>query len=195
MAMEWRRLDDRALSYARGELANGKTLAGLLMPMLEQCEAWALLPPDWDAERPYDFGYGDVNSKLGRDRLLPYATLRHHVEDLDGRNVVIFEDAYAGPDDASIVTGNHFTPVVTMGDEVYQVIGAQEVSPMHLPVCEYPIIGIATSVSADAPPLEDRTEISPELLAALADKAVALIVAAWDAESYVIYDRGLLEAA
>jgi hypothetical protein len=195
--MEWRRLDGRALTFGRGELSKGRTLARLCLPLLDTSQPWARVPANWQQERPYEFQRGNVSPgpEISLEQLIPTDVFWAFLEGSSGdaQNVFVFEDPYARPTDEGILSSHQFTPVVFMDDDVYQVIDDSLVGDaMHFPLGEYPIIGIAT-VAPPGAPLEDGKTITLEALSALATDALAIIVAAWDAENYVVFDRGLLD--
>jgi hypothetical protein len=193
--MEWRRLDERALAYARKELGKGKTLARACLAVLEDCEPWARLPRNMTIEEAYDFDGGGLAPSVTRSQLLPAETLWRFVgrEDPGWMRIVVFEDPYARPSDPLPPGPNGRPPVAFLGDEVYQLIPPELAGDeTHLPVAEYPIIGVASRVKAEPDAFDDRVQLRAGLVQELAAYSAAVLVGAWDAETYLVLDRGLL---
>ena len=187
--LDWRQLDERALAYARSELENGKSLARECLAVLETFAPWALLPADWSNERAHNFESGGGAPHLPREQLLPTERLWGHLE--APRSVLVFEDPYLTATERSIANGDRGINRGFLGDEVYELLDAGDSGDASkLPVGEWPIIGVPSKTAGDPP--ANGALLDSAFLARLTTNAVAVLVGAWDAESYVVLDRGLL---
>jgi hypothetical protein len=189
----WYDLDERAVEFAREQLQLGKRLAHACLPLLTSVQPKAHLPKDTPADRIAQFSRGGINAFLSRDQLLPAETLWRFVRGSEpvGQRVIVFEDPYARPTDRFITSGRAQTAMAFLDDEVYQVISPDGAGDsLQLPVAEFPIIGVASRVEQ---PLHDRAHIDEAVIEQLAENAVVVLVGAWDAENYIVLDRGLVE--
>ena len=195
--MEWRRLDDRALAYGREQLAHGHLLARACLEFIDETEPWARLPTDFPDDRAHDFGSGGVAPALHVDAALPVDALFGYLaaDDAEAQRLLVFEDPYARRHDRPVVEGRDPMPLAFAGDRVYQLFTREQLGlARELPTGEFPIAGVASRLPrADAVhPGADLTDVQ---IAGLARNAAAIVVAAWDAENYIVFDRGLLARA
>lgn len=191
---EWTPLDERATEYVREQLNLGRVLARACLDSLDEYRPWAHLPVGTPPESLYPLDRGGVDFPIGK-RAFPAETLLGFLraQDEGWQRIMVFEDPYAKPTDSSIVEGRTYTPVALFENDVLQIV-TQPDDPAQLPVCEWPIIGVASRVPERMGVPDPGAEVDSEFIECLADQASALLVGAWDAENYVVLDRGLLAA-
>jgi hypothetical protein len=192
----WHALDERAVAFAREQLSAGKGLARACEPLLADVRPKAYLPAAMPAERIYAFRTGGINCADSSDEALPAEALWGFLRSPGGgQRLLVFEDPYARPTDGFITSGRAYTAVAFHGEDVYQIIPVEAAGDaLQLPVTEYPLIGVATTTERPGG-VANGDRLDGDLLEELARNSVAILVGAWDAENYLVLDRGLIDAA
>lgn len=200
-SMGWIRLPQEARTYVRSELRSGRCLARELLKLdLDSAGLWAYLPEATSKQELIDFHDGNIVPRtLGRAERLPGRRIARFLagHGCAGQALVVFEDPYAKPDDAFIVEGRADTAVAFYEEDVLQILGPADRDRLEieLPVTEYPIIGVASCLPPHLQPPHNRDYVDRAWLVGLASHAVAVFVGAWNAETYIVCDFGLLSSA
>jgi hypothetical protein len=150
------------------------------------------MPPD----EVYRFNQGRLSPPLlPRHVALPADSLIRFLrrQEHGWRRLLVFQDPYAKARDPVIAERPGPAAVAFHGEDVYQLISAREMlDPLALPVGEFPIIGVATQFLAAKATVSDGATLTPGAIEELARNCRAILVGAWDAENYIVLDRGLL---
>lgn len=188
-------------AYLRAYFASntrfGRRLGTLLSERdLERGTTWSLVPEDAPPARRKAFGQGGLYPKPGYER--PRVTSRPDIQAWLGawlddpaattRYVLCSEDAMRQRTDPA--QGTSDTPCFFCGDDVYWYSEKPEdVVRIPWPSAKWhPAVGMVTALPSGLSGLEHRRVITPPDLEAMAVGAVAVVVGAWDAEGWLIWE-------
>ena len=178
-----------AVRYMREELANGHGLARHLLDLpLDQGSVSTHLPAGVSKADLLDFGSGGVGS--GEENLRAAELIKERMSQAaDGSPICVVEHPVASKGDRFL--RRRQWPLFSVGDDVYLFAYAEEpIENVRRIVKEahwYPGIGVASSLPSGSPVLTDGDEADPELLKTLAQRAQLIIVAAYDAEGWLVW--------
>jgi hypothetical protein len=183
-------LGPKALDFVRSELAQGRALAQACITLdLGAATLWATLPPDVASSDVENFSESilDNGDRWADVDALPF--IRAYLGDSsDNRRVLVFEHPYASPTDPGIERDSgdglllsdesvyRFASGSSTDDEIWKLFASARLYPGLLVLSQWP---------DDRGPGPDG-RVTGEQIRELALAAVAIFVAAWDAEHFIV---------
>jgi len=180
--------------YFESSRRYGRRLGALLAARdLEAGTTWAFVPSDSAPQRVLDVRHGGLYSRPGyeKPRVSPRPDVQRWLKAQlggPGRSILCCEDAMRQRTDPA--QGTSDTPAFFCGDDVYWY-SEQPEDVVRIPwpcATWHPAIAMVTEMPRQAPPLEHRLCVPPEALQEMADGAAAVVVGAWDAEGWLIWE-------
>jgi hypothetical protein len=182
------RFGARAVLYIREELAKGHDLARhLLERPLEEGRVATYLPEEAEPHL-LNFESGGVGS--GQENLKVAELIKEGMDQaMDGIPVCILEHPGASKGWPFLTRGDW--PHFTVGDDVYLFAHPEEsveaITKIVREIHWYPGIGAASTLPTESPRLSHGEERDPELLRVVADRAELVVIAAYDAEGWLVW--------
>jgi hypothetical protein len=153
---------------------------------LEQGKVIAYLPETVTEEVALKFKVGGIG-RIRTEWILP-AYISNHLTN-SGNPYVVFEYPWARPSDPYLQNEVHH--FFTCGIEIYYFLNSHEVTEEKIEQAikwsrAYPTIGMLTSLP-EGVSIQNRQDVSRQLLSILADRTVELIVGAYDNGNELIW--------
>lgn len=184
------RFGGEALSYMTSQLAQGDTLARLLLELpLADGEIWTFLPPMTSSQDRRQFQKGGIVKKLITEKwLIPF--ILEHLR-AGPRHYAVFETlARAG--DPSLSTGE--LPYILYGKEVYYFLRgslhSQEAIRRVIRFARgYPFVGTLTCLPGNFAEISEGEQVSASTLHDFAKLTDHLLIGVYDDESRLVWSR------
>jgi hypothetical protein len=182
-------------SYFASSRGFGKRLGSLLERRdIEAGTTWAFVPAASSARQRVDFEHGMVLPGAAASTS-SWSAVANWLGALLGSppsgRLLCVEDAMARRSDPWLVNEAD-RKVFFCGDDVYHCAGADdELDHFVLAAAASwkPDIGIVTALPSGREQISNRQSLEPESLEGMAARAVAVVIGAWDAEGFVLWQQ------
>lgn len=184
--------NEHVIKYIRQELSRGFTLARYLQVLpLESGHVMTYLPPDYTYEEAVDVERTIV--------VAPWPTFRIVVEELwqyiheSDTNCVVFEDSTRKPEYPFMQTQMQMW--CQYENTVYHWFDSKHNDDFDMmygairSIPGYPRIGVLTSLPNTDAAIKDRQTLTEEIIATLAQRTTAIVVAAYDDSANLVWHR------
>lgn len=190
MSLVHHRFGPEGSAYVRAQLEFAwDPLAGLLLAAhdIECGSAWGFVPEQWSEERRQNFDLGSLPEESGSWGIT-WEWVHERLQTLGDGGLLVAEDPLASRDDCFSYPERGRSPIFFCGENVYPFATGETPDLLRVLWPDYPTVAMLTRRGGVDPTHLGHADVEPETLAQMAYAAEAIIVAAWDAVGFVIWE-------